>query len=159
MIKFKPYIGKKKFITQFEGGEGSISFGFWHSNEVAFKKMDLEKKDFVEFAEDAIQEAKKTRQEYETTLKLSHDNIVKVFHTFRYQETRFNLQKRYLENSTIIVMERHKKNIGELTEEERIDLPLLLTDTLGNGVFILYFPFHIKCLTKCQIVFCNLISS
>ena len=136
MIKFKPYIGKKKFTTEFAGGQGSISFGFWHCHEVAFKKMDLEKQDFSSFAEDAILNAKKTRQEYETILNLLHENIVKVYHSFRYQETRFNLQKRYLENSTIIVMERHKKNIGELTKEEKIYLPALLTDVLGDGVHI-----------------------
>jgi len=68
----------------------------------------------------------------ETASKLSHPNILKVLHVFRYQETEKIGNHRSLENWTIIVMERHLKNIGELELDERTDLPYLLQDTLGQ---------------------------
>ena len=47
------------------------------------------------------------------------------------QETEKNGDFRYLKNWTVIVMEKHDKNIGELSYQERINLPYLLGDVLG----------------------------
>ena len=62
---------------------------------------------------------------------ISHPNIFKVLHVFRHQKTRKRHSERSLENSTVIVMEKHDKNIGELTPKERNYLPNLLNDVLG----------------------------
>ena len=78
-----------------------------------------------------ILNAEKTRAEFETASKLSHPNILKVLHVFRYQETEKIGNHRSLENWTIIVMEKHEKNIGELTMDQRVYLPHLLRDALG----------------------------
>ena len=74
---------------------------------------------------------KKTRAEFETASKLSHPNILKVLHLFRYQETE-KIEKFWsLQNWTVIVMQKHEKNIGELLAEERNYLPGLFRDVLG----------------------------
>ena len=78
-----------------------------------------------------ISDAKKTRAEFETALKLDHQNILRVLHVFRYQETEIFRNTRILQNWTVIVMEKHEKNIGELTSEERRDIPDLLQDIQG----------------------------
>ena len=56
---------------------------------------------------------------------------MKVFHSFRYQETEKIGNFRSLDNWTVIVMEKHDKNIGELTAQERNYLPNLLNDVLA----------------------------
>ena len=85
--------------------------------------MDLGKIEEVELTIDGISNAEKTRAEFETAKKLKHPNIVKVFHLFRYQETEKIENVRSLNNWTVIVMEKHDKNIGELMPEERNYLP------------------------------------
>ena len=75
--------------------------------------------------------AEKTRAEFETASKLTHPNILKFLHLLRYQETEKIGNYRSLQNWTVIVMEKHDKNIGELTSEERNYLPTLLNDVLG----------------------------
>ena len=85
---------------------------------------------------EGISNAEKTRSEFETVSKLSHPNILKVVHVFRHQKTKKQNNIRSLENRTIIVMEKHDKNIGELTTEERIYLPGLLQNVLGYVQFI-----------------------
>ena len=79
-----------------------------------------------------ISDAKKTRAEFETALKLDHQNILRVLHVFRYQETEIFRNTRILQNWTVIVMEKHEKNIGELKIEQRIHLPDLFQDVLGK---------------------------
>ena len=96
---------------------------------------------------EAISNAEKTRAEFETVSNLSHLNILRVLHVFRYQETE-KLRKlllfktRILENWTVVVMEKHEKNIGELTPEERIHLPNLLQDALGKVQVLYYYSYH-----------------
>ena len=131
MMKFKLYTGKRKFANRKTGGEGIVSFGNWHGEPAAFKLLDLGKIDQVEFIIDGISNAEKTRAEFETAKKLKHPNIVRVFHLFRYQETGKIENFRFLHNWTVIVMEKHDKNIGELTPEERNYLPNILNDVLG----------------------------
>ena len=131
MIKFKLYKGKRNFENRKTGGEGFVSFGHWHGKPAAFKLLDLGKIEVVKFLEDGISNAEKTRAEFETASKLSHPNIVTVFHLFRYQETEKLGNLRSLDNWTVIVMEKHDKNIGELTPVERTYLPKLLDDVLG----------------------------
>ena len=93
--------------------------------------MKLEQIEKVDNLIDAILKAEKTRAEFETASKLSHPNILKVLHVFRYQEKETMGFYRGLVNWTIIVMEKHEKNIGELAVHQRIYLPYLLKDTLG----------------------------
>ena len=133
MLKFKLYTGKKKFENRKTGGEGFVSFGHWHGEPAAFKLLDLGKIKSPEsgYLEDGISNAEKTRAEFEIASKLKHPNIVRVFHSFRYQETGKIGNLRSLDNWTVIVMEKHDKNIGELTPEERNYLPNLLNDVLG----------------------------
>ena len=69
--------------------------------------------------------------EFETASKLSDSRILKVLHVFRYQETEKIGNHQVLQNWTIIVMEKHEKNIGELTLDQRVNLPQLLDDTLA----------------------------
>ena len=131
MIKFKLYTGKRNFENKKTGGEGFVSFGDWHGEPAAFKLLDLGKIEEVANVADGISNAAKTRAEFETAKKLKHPNIVRVFHLFRYQETEKIGNLRSLDNWTVIVMEKHDKNIGELTPEERNYLPNLLNDVLG----------------------------
>ena len=86
----------------------------------------------VDKIRDGILNAKKTRAEFETASRLSHPNILKVLHVFRYQETKKISNCRFLQNWTIIVLEKHEKNIGNLTSEEKIYLSDLLQDVLGQ---------------------------
>ena len=102
----------------------------------AFKLLELGKIEFVQDAVEGISNAEKTRAEFETVSKLSHPNILKVLHVFRHQKTKKQNNIRTLENRTVIVMEKHDKNIGELTTEERIYLPGLLQNVLGRVQFI-----------------------
>ena len=131
MLRFKLYTGKRKFKNRKTGGEGIVSFGHWHGEPAAFKSLHLGKIEYVELTKDGISNAEKTRAEFETAKKLKHPNIVRVFHSFRYQETEKIGSFRSLKNWTVIVMEKHDKNIGELTSEERNYLPTLLNDVLG----------------------------
>ena len=131
MLRFKLYTGKRNFENGKKGGEGIVSFGHWHGEPAAFKLLDLGKIKFVHKVKDGISNAEKTRAEFETAKKLKHSNIVRVFHSFRYQETEKIGNVRSLNNWTVIVMEKHDKNIGELTPEERNYLPNLLNDVLG----------------------------
>ena len=132
MIKFKLYTGKRIFKNGKKGGEGIVAFGHWHGQPAAFKLLELGKIEETQKIVDGISNAEKTRAEFETVSKLSHPNIPKVFHVFRYQETEKFQNIRILQNLTVIVMEKHKKNIGELTIEERILIPDLLRDVLGS---------------------------
>ena len=52
-------------------------------------------------------------------------------HLFRYQETEKIGNYRSLQNWTVIVMQKHEKNIGELIADERNYLSLLFRDVLG----------------------------
>ena len=126
MVRFKLYTGKRNFENRKTGGEGFVSFGHWHGELAAFKLLALGKIKFVDKLKDGISNARKTRAEFETAKKLSHPNIVRVFHLFRYQETEKIENFRSLDNWTVIVMEKHDKNIGELTSEEKNYLPTLL---------------------------------
>ena len=132
MIKFEVYAGKMTFEGLKRGGEGIVRFGSWHGKAVAFKLLPLGKFENVDSINDGITNAVKTRAEFETAAKLSHSNILKVLHVFRYQETREIGKLLSIENWTIIVMERHLKNIEELESNERIFLPSLLNDALGQ---------------------------
>ena len=123
MRKFKLYTEKRNFKTYKK--EGLVSFGTWHREPAAFKLLPLGK-----FGN--------TRAEFEILSNLSHPNILKVFHYFRYQETKIFEESRDPKNLAVIVMDLHEKNIGELTSEERISLPDLLQDVLGK-VLILYY--------------------
>ena len=87
---------------------------------------------FVPSTSTAIQNAAKTRAEFEVASKLSGANIVRVFHLFRYQETEKIGQNRFTENWTVIVMEKHSKNIAELNSEETLETKNLLEDSLGR---------------------------
>ena len=102
----------------------------------AFKILELGKIEFVQDAVEGTSNAEKTRAEFETVSKLSHPNILKVLHVFRHQKTKKQNNIRTLENRTVIVMEKHDKNIGEITTEERIYLPDLLQNVLGQVQFI-----------------------
>ena len=135
MLKFKLYTGKRNFKNGKRGGEGIVSFGTWHRKPAAFKLLELGKIEEADKTLDGISNAEKTRAEFEIVSKLSHPNILKVLHVFRYQETEKLRNTRILQNWTVIVMERHEKNIGELTPEERIHLPNLLQDVLGKVQF------------------------
>ena len=144
MLKFKLYTGKRNFEIVKRGGEGFVSFGKWHGKEAAFKrlKLEIETPDSPS-VQDVILTAEKTRAEFETASKLSHPNILKVLHVFRYQETEKIGNYRSLLNWTIIVMEKHDKNIAELTQEERNDLPDLFKDFLE---LVFYYIFSIMIL-------------
>ena len=135
MLSFKLYTdfkgSKRNLKNGKRGGEGIVSSGHWHGEPAAFKLLDLGKIKFVDKLKDGISNPEKTRAEFETASKLSHPNIVRVFHLFRYQETEKIGNLRSLNNWTVIVMEKHDKNIGELTPEERNYLPTLLNDVLG----------------------------
>ena len=131
MLKFKLYTGKRNFENRKTGGEGFISFGNWHGESAAFKLLDLGKIEDIVSLQDAISNAEKTRAEFETAKKFKHPNIVRVIYSFRYQETEKLGNLRSLDTWTVIVMEKHDKNIGELTPEERNYLPTLLNDVLG----------------------------
>ena len=87
MLKFKLYTGKRNFENGKRGGEGFVCFGTWHQKPAAFKLLELGKIEDVDRVLDRIFNAKKTRAEFETASKLSHPNILKVVHLFRYQET------------------------------------------------------------------------
>ena len=134
MLKFKLYTEKRKFKYGKKGGEGILFFGTWHREPAAFKLLDLGKIGRPDSGKtiDAISNAKKTLAEFETVSKLSHPNVLKVLHVFRYQETEKIRKNRILQNWTVIVMEKHDKNIGELMLEERVFLPDLLEDALGK---------------------------
>ena len=131
MKKFRLYTGKRDYGEEKRGGEGIVSFGKWHGKPAAFKMSTLEEIRFIIELCLAISHAKKTRAEFETASKLSHPNILKVLHVFRYQETEKIGDRRLLGNWTIIVMEKHEKNIEELELDQRIYLPQLLKDVLG----------------------------
>lgn len=111
--------------------KGSVSFGHWHNRKVGFKRLKLEKQESTDLLRETVMQSKNTRQEFETTLKLRHPNIMKVYHIFRYQETKKVDEERHCSNWTVIVMEKHLKNIGELTGPERIFLPKLMLESLG----------------------------
>ena len=138
MLKFKLYTGKRNFETGKRGGEGIVFFGTWHCEPVAFKLLELEKIKSANLMKDWIANAEKTRAEFETVSKLSHPNILKVLHVFRYQETEKFGKTRIMQNWTVIVMQKHEKNIGELTIEKKIYLPDLLQDVLGKVQFLKY---------------------
>ena len=133
MRKFKIYTGRKQFENEKRGGEGIVGFGKWHGEEAAFKKLKMEEIKAVKLTSEAISNAEKTRAEFEVTSKLRHDSIVRVLHLFRYQETVKIENSRLLDNWTVIVMEKHSKNIGELNFEERLAIPMLLQHTLGSS--------------------------
>ena len=132
MLKFKLYTGRRNFKNEKRGGEGIVSFGTWHREPAAFKLLDLGKVERGKRHADTILIAEKTRAEFETALKFSHPNILKVYHLFRYQETEKIGDFRHLKNWTVIVMEKHDKNIGKISYQERINLPNLLEDVLGK---------------------------
>ena len=138
MKKFQLYTGKREFGSEKRGGEGIVCFGTWHNKPAAFKRLRLGEIEEVDKITDGILNAEKSRAEFEITKNLSHPNILKVLHAFRYQETEKIGNFRSLENWTIIVMEKHEKNIGELAMDQRIYLPYLLKDALGlvfNKIF------------------------
>ena len=137
MIKFNVYAEKMSFEGEKRGGEGIVKFGSWHGKPVAFKLLPLD--NFENVDSDSITNAVKTRAEFETAAKLSHPNILKVLHVFRYQEIVKIGKNLITENWTIIVMEKHLKNIQELAFEERIFLPSLLKDAIGQ---VLYTILH-----------------
>ena len=153
MRRFKLYTGTKKFENEKRGGEGIVGFGKWHGEDAAFKKVELGKIENVDWTSEAISNAEKTRAEFEVAKKLSHENIVKVLHLFRYQETDIAWNNRVTKNWTLTVMEKHSKNIGELTETERPAIKNLLKDSLGRSfknliplfkfTFIFFFHFLI----------------
>ena len=131
MKKFRLHTGKREFGREKKGGEGIVSFGQWHKKPAAFKRLKLGEIEKVEDLADEILNAQKTRAEFVTASKLSDPHILKVQHVFRYQETEKIGNHRVLENWTIIVMEKHEKDIGELTLDQRVNLPHLLNDTLA----------------------------
>ena len=131
MKNFRLYTGKREFGSEKRGGEGIVSFGQWHMKPAAFKMLKLGEIEYVEDLKDGISNAQKTRAEFETASKLSDPHILKVLHVFRYQESEKIGNDLVLENWTIIVMEKHEKNIGELTMDQRVNLPHLLNDTLA----------------------------
>ena len=131
MLKFKLYTGKRNFESGKIGGEGIVCFGTWHQKPAAFKLLELGKIDVAGSLHVGISNAEKTRAEFETASKLSHSTILKVLHLFRYQETEKIGNFRSLQNWTVIVMEKHDKNIAELSPDERKDIPELFQDVLG----------------------------
>ena len=131
MRKFRLYTGKRNFNQEKKGGEGIVSFGTWHKKSVAFKLLKLDKIESTGMLTEAISNAEKTREEFVTASNLSHQNIVKVLHLFRYQESRKVKDIQLCQNWTVIVMEKHDKNIKELLSEERKYLPDMLQDVLG----------------------------
>ena len=131
MLKSKLYTRKINFENEKRGGEGFVCFGTWHQKPVAFKLLGLGKIENVDRVPERILNAEKTRAEFVTASKLSHPNILKVVHLFRYQETEKIGNYRLLQNWTVIVMQKHEKNIGELFADERNYLPLLFRDVLG----------------------------
>ena len=133
MKKFKLYTGRKKIENEKLGGEGIVGFGEWHGEEAAFKKVKLGKIQDTDLVADVVANAEKTRAEFEVARKLSNENIVKVLHLFRYQETEIKRNNRSTYNWTVTVMEKHSKNIGELAEVERPEIKTLLKDCLGRG--------------------------
>ena len=148
MRKFKIYTGRKIFENEKRGGEGIVGFGKWHGEEAAFKKLEMEEIETVEDTSEAILNAEKTRAEFEVTSKLRNENIVRVIHLFRYQETEKFGKSRFTQNWTVIVMEKHSKNIGELNFEERLAIPTLLRDTLGSGCYTFYYILNEKIIKK-----------
>ena len=145
MLKFKLYAGKRNFKNGKRGGEGIVTFGTWHREPAAFKLLELGKIGMPDsgHTKDAISNAKKTRSEFETVSKLAHPNILKVLHVFRYQEAEKFLNTLSLQNWTVIVMEKHEKNIGELKIDERIHLPDLLQDGLGKVQSFVWIFFYL----------------
>ena len=135
MLKFKLYTRKRNFENEKKGGEGIVSFGTWHREPAEFKLLELGKIENAKNMPEGISNAAKTRAEFETVSKLSHPNVLRVLHVFRYQETEKFRNTRFLKNWTVIVMEKHEKNIGELEIKERIHLPDLLQDVLGKVLF------------------------
>ena len=131
MIKFKLYTGKRNFKNRKSGGQGIVSFGTWHGEMAAFKLLELGKIEEVQELPTGISNAEKTRAEFETVSKLSHPNILKVLHVFRHQKTGKSQSALSVQNWTVIVMEKHEKNIGNLTTKEKIYMPDLLQDVLG----------------------------
>ena len=133
MLKFKLYTGKRKFKNGKKGGQGIVTFGTWHQEPAAFKLLELGKIKMSDSqtVRDGISNAEKSRAEFEIVSKLSHRNILKVFHVFRHQKTKKRFGIRSAENSTVIVMDKHDKYIGALTTQERIHIPNLLQDVLG----------------------------
>merc|ERR1712131_219887 len=88
MRKFKLYTGQRNFGEEKRGGEGIVSFGNWHREPVAFKLLKLGKIGDDDVLDVVISNAEKTRAEFETASNLSHQNILKVLHLFRYQESK-----------------------------------------------------------------------
>ena len=139
MLKFKLYTGKRTFLDEIsqeeyvklEKGQAKVIFGTWHQNQAAFKLMILDEIEDVKKLDEGISNALETQAEYETALELSHQNVVKVLHLFRYQETDKINFIRSTKNLTVIVMEKHEKSIGELSPDERKNLPELFRDVLG----------------------------
>ena len=133
MLKFKLYTGRKIFANEKKGGEAFVSFGLWHGKPAAFKVSKLERNVGSDKNTSEIFNFEKTRAEYEITSQLSHQNIVKVLHSFRYQETEIMRNRnRLLDNWAVMVMEKYEKNIGELENNERLYLPDLLQDVQGQ---------------------------
>ena len=94
MLKFKLYTGERNFESEKRGGQGIVSFGTWHGETAAFKLLKLEKIEphFKTSISDGISDAEKTRAEFETVSKLSHPNILRVLHVFRYQKKTKNVK-------------------------------------------------------------------
>ena len=109
-----------------------VGFGKWHGEEAAFKRVQLGKIEKGGQVPDAILNPEKSRAEFEVAKKLSHENIVKVLHVFRYQKTGIKRNERRTNNWTVIVMEKHYKNIGELNPAESKEIRNLLKDSLGR---------------------------
>ena len=80
---------------------------------------------------DGISDAEKTRAEFETVSKLSHPNILRLLHVFRYQKNKKCQSAPFVQHWTVIMMAKHEKNIGELETGERIHILGLLRDVLG----------------------------
>ena len=108
MLKFKLYTGKRNFKNEKSGGEGIVTFGSWHGEPAAFKLFVLGKIEMPDSRDvaDGISNAAKTRAEFETASKLDHQNVLRVLHVFRYQETEKLQNTRILQNWTVIVMDR-----------------------------------------------------
>ena len=54
MKKFRLYTGKREFGSEKRGGEGIVSFGKWHKEPAAFKRMNLGNIKHVETVTDVI---------------------------------------------------------------------------------------------------------
>ena len=135
MKRFKLYTRRRKFKNEKSEGQGVVSFGTWHRKPAAFKILFQNELNSVERQtnlEYAMLNIKNITSEYTITSKLAHRNIVKVLHMFRCQRTKKRNGIRSLNNFSVIVMEKHSKNIGELTLNERSFIPYLLSDILGR---------------------------